>query len=689
MKFGLKKRTIVYTSRETRFASEFDYFYILKEGKIEDEGEKQKISEKFSNLPSDKLRNVEGPGNQIKSMIIHTSKINQDSEESRVDLSIGKKEMNSLLTSPKILLITMIVFYLSLICGLAKLLLFRYYTLLLYQMGDSKNINLVVNYSSLFGLLYFSFPLYEYMVRSVLCRLLSCSIHAKILYRMIMSPSTSSSLFNSQNLKLSREITDLDHIDIHLPESIMTSLYQLSYITTCLTVIYLIGNLGAAAFAVMVVLTIFLLISKARSRENFLEMQDFLHSKWLVLNLDSYNGISVIRACNYSLFFRMKLFYLEEKKNMIRLYLIGARHLLGCLAYFLMIFLGFLPMLAASYIEFDLESHIPCVGLNYVFIFYLPLIFQNGLYSSSIALDSKSELERLMRVSKEKFEKTRNEEEQVAPTNNEEITNKYFKTFHSTIVNIEDAAVVLNEATALVTGETVLIQGFSLKIQRGEHIAIVYEKSPCSNMICKLILKMAGKYKGKVEFLGEEVSGIPGSIVRERIFYLDFECGVFEGTLAENLNLDGGMDFFNTNIEMETMNLLQSFGYSHDAFTNMRLGMWIDPTKLDSVDRLIIGMTRCVLECKYNENPPSLILLDGVDSRFSVETYSRMKMLVERELSQFTILMICSIPKVAHLMDECIVMKDDRIVERGKVNELEKRQNSEYSKLIQSDLIDR
>ena len=207
-------------------------------------------------------------------------------------------------------------------------------------------------------------------------------------------------------------------------------------------------------------------------------------------------------------------------------------------------------------------------------------------------------------------------------------------------------------------------------------------------MITKLILKISSNYKGKLQFMGEDCSELPASLIRERVFYLDFECGVFAGTLGENL-FPEDEEILTGMLEIEVVNLLQSFGFASEKFSNEKLGMWIDPSKLDSTEKLIIGLTRCVLECKHSTFPPSLILLDNIDSRFSVETYSRMKTLIDRELKEFTIIMICSVPKVAKLMQECVVLRSPKVVEVGPVNELEKNPNSEYSKLVKDDILSR
>ena len=601
---------MLYASRDVRFASEFDYFYILKEGKIEDEGEKQKIQEKFDSYSSDKAKTAENMSFANKSLLMQSTKIIHEPQDTKSDSLVGRREFSNLFRTPRVVLMLVVVFYLALVCGMSKLLLFRFYTLLLYQMGDSKDIHIVISYSTIFVLMYFSFPLYEYLVRNVLCRSLSALVHGKVLYRMIMSPSTSISATASLNLKTSREATELDLLDTLLPDCIFTALYQLSYVTTCLLVIQLIGNWAAGIYALMVLGTAKFLLVKARHKEVFLEMLAFVHSKWMALNLDTYNGLTVIRSCNYSLFFRMKLFYLEERKNMVKLFLFGAKYRLAWQCYLFMLFFGLLPLVGASIYSLDLTSHIPCVGLNYVFVFYLPLIYQTGVESTISGLDARSEIERMLKKSKEKFEQTRREEEQVAPRG-ENIRNKRLLDSKSDLIVEFNNCTVATGGNSNQRDETLVLDSFSLKVGRGKHVAVVSDKSVCSNMITKLILKISSNYKGKLRFMDEDCSELPASLIRERIFYLDFECGVFAGTLGENL-FPEDEDILTGMLEIEVVNLLQSFGFASERFSNEKLSMWIDPSKLESTEKLIIGLTRCVLECKHSTFPPSLILLDNM-----------------------------------------------------------------------------
>ena len=82
--FGLKKKTVLLLSRTTRFVTDCDYFYMLKEGKVVDEGEKNKIGEKFKEVQqSDKVRQAQNLGlGASKANLFSASKVKAREPES-------------------------------------------------------------------------------------------------------------------------------------------------------------------------------------------------------------------------------------------------------------------------------------------------------------------------------------------------------------------------------------------------------------------------------------------------------------------------------------------------------------------------------------------------------------------------------------------------------------------------------
>lgn len=694
MKFGLKRKTVIYCSRVAKYVNEFDYYYCMQEGRITDEGEKDKMVERFHNVTADKSRHAENLGMGNKTMLLQTNKPVQahTHDEQYFDLSKGNAEFNSLLFGWKICLIFIVMIYIALVCGFSKILMFRYFTLLLYQLGDSKDIEQILSYSATFGLLFISFPIYEYIVKNVLCRHISLMVHAKTVFRLLMTPAGSMANTPTLTLKMTRDSTNLEALDEQFPEALTTIFYQVSFVLAIFLVLVIIGTYYLVLSIITILVTGYVVIRRCSRRSAFIEMENYIHSKWLALNLDIFNGCSVVRACHYNIYFEMRLFDLEERKNLVRLYLIGQSYRTSLICFFIITVFCVIPILANAYRQFSLTTHIACVAIYYVFAMYLPVIFQEFAEGVRIASDTKTKVSKMLKESKEKFDCCRKTEEQaIEPLLSKESKQekKNQEPTEEPEFVIEFDSVGLLAPAVVATGSTLdkyLIDPFSLKIKPKEKVAIVSDKCTCVGLLSKLILKMFDNYTGNVKFRGKCMLSLSSSSIRGRIFYLDQSCGLIAGTLAENIALfqDSSLT---KEVEMEAINMLENFGFDDDLFPSEKLTLQVDPGSISSTNRIIIGLVRCYIE--YRILKPSLIIFDNIDSAFSIEIYTRLKHMIDNEYRSATIVMLCAVPKVACLMDRAYVFKMHAQVESGRLIDLEKNKQSEYSELVSRDLINK
>lgn len=679
---------------------------MLKEGKIVDEGEKNKIGEKFKEIQqSDKVRQAQNLGLGASKANLFTSvKAQKREPESEFIFSADLKnsEISQMLKEWKNLLAIVVIFYMANTCGYSKIFMFRYFTLILYQMGDEQDLGVLINYSIVFAIYFVCFPIFEFLLRNLMWKGISRMVHAKMIYRLLMTPPSTMLGSTSLIMKEARDATELPHVDQKLPDYITTVVFAVSYMLAILSILYIIGtNFFVLMYIGSMALTFYLVIRNSNNRQIYTEMNQYIKSKWITLNQDVFHGLSIIRACNYTLFFRMKISYLEERKNMSRLYLIGSQYRSELLNYLFVMVFGIVPLLGFAYHYFTFQSHIPCLSLYFVFTYYLPILYNDAFSAFIGGVDSFTQATRALSLSKDRFDATRTTEEQVIQKPIDQRVSDVYQAadkgevlkvleFHKVTVAPADLNVSSNTAGSAVTNNSLMqepiVKELSLSIGIKEKVAIVADKVSCVKLLSRLILRFYDNYTGRIEFLGKNIQAVRAGLTRQRIFYLDYECGLFAGTLAENL-LPGGESLLSGKREMEVIAMLQNFGFSPDEFANEKLELWIDPTKLESVDKLILGLVRCQIEVMLSQPKPSLVILDNVDSRFTVETYTRMKTLIERELHNTAVLMICSIPKVALLMETCIVMKCNQVIEKGRVAELDKNPKSEYSRLIAEDIL--
>ena len=697
MKFGLKKKTIIYCSRTSRFAGEFDYFYELKDGKIFDEGEKEKIQEKFKGTSKEKLKGTENLGLGNKSMIFQLNKHANGVETDKLfDLTKGKKEFRSILFSWRTVLLTTLMIYIALTCGVSKILMFRYFTLILYQLGDSKEIDQIVGFSMIYALAFLSMPIYEYVVKNVFGKYISSRVHSKIIYRMLLTPAGSMANNQKLTLKTTRDITNLESLDEKIPEAMVTTFYQISFIIAIIMVLYVIVDLWVFIPATSMFLATLMFVLRTSSRDTFIEMEGYIHSKWLALNLDIFQGLSVVRACNYDSFFQYRLFDLEERKNMAKIYLLGNYYRSTLLVYWFALLTCTVPCLAVAYMNFTASSHIPCLSYYFVFIMYMPAIFQSSFEGIKVGADSHVKVCKMLKETKEKYDMTRRIEEQAVNSlfkgrerDNQKQEDEVMTPKSQFVLEMIDTALLAPQSVTDCTGSTTseyLIHPFSLKIKKGEKVAIVADKCTCVGLLSKLILKIIDNYSGQIIFNGKTILNLPSEDIRSKIFYLDHDCGIFPGTLAENLFPQSDVSDFKRH-EFTIVNLLESFCFEGNHFKRDRLTMALDVSKISSTDRLVIGIVRCYIETVLMKKDIRLVILDNSDSRFNAESYARLKSMMDREFKDLTIMMICSVPKVSNLMETVHVFKNHALVESGRVADLDKNDNSSLNCLIKSDLL--
>lgn len=693
LKFGLKKKTIIYCSRTSRYAAEFDYFYEMKDGKIIDEGESDKIQDKFKGIVKEKLKGTENLGLGNKSMIFQLNNQTKGITTDEVfDLKKGKKEFRSILLSWRTILLITLVVYIALACGMSKILMFRYFTLILYQLGDSKEIDQIVGYSFIYAFAFLSMPIYEYVVKNVFAKYISSRVHSKIIYRMLLTPAGSMANNQKLTLKTTRDITNLESLDDTLPEAMVTTFYQLSFIIAVITVFYVIIDLWFLIAAGAMFLATVLFAWRSSGRDTFIEMESYIHSKWLTLNLDIFQGLSVVRACQYDSFFQYRLFDLEERKVMVRVFLLGSHYRSSLLAYWFAIAACIVPCMWVAYANFTAKSHIPCLSYYFVFVMYMPMLFQSAFEGIKSGFDSRIKVSKMLKDSKEKYDCTRRAEEQavhslfkprdlLAFDDEPILANPH-------VVEMLDVGLLepqsSNESSS--TTSEFLIHSFTLKIKKGEKVAIVADKCTCVGLLSKLLLKILDNYSGHIRFNNKNIAQLPSEEIRSNIFYLDHDCGIFPGSLAENVFPELNLSELKRH-EFAIIQLFESFNFEGEHFKRDRLSMIVDLNKISSTDRLIIGFVRCYVETILLNKNFKLLIFDNSDSRFNVESYTRLKSLLEREFKELTILMICSVPKVANLMDTVHVFRGHRLVESGRVIDLEKNDQSSLRELIKNDLL--
>ena len=258
-----------------------------------------------------------------------------------------------------------------------------------------------------------SFPLFDWLTNGVLCEHIAKLVHAKILYRSILTGDGTSFVFSSSAntpipARTIREITDFRETDDRLQRTLSPTLYKAA---TSLMILMVIASFGIFSSLWSILFTVafywYLFIACSNHLEPFLDMREYIEIKWLELNQDIFIGLSIIRTAGYTLIFRSKVIYLEEKGNMVRLALIGWSHRLTLQLYLVYICLGVVPLLANSYLHFDESTYQPNIVIAYLLILYVPKILADGLPINIELTETRHRISRMLANSKDRFDRSR------------------------------------------------------------------------------------------------------------------------------------------------------------------------------------------------------------------------------------------------------------------------------------------
>jgi ABC-type multidrug transport system fused ATPase/permease subunit len=668
-------------SRNTRFLAESDYFYILKGGKIVEEGDRSKIGEKFEGITTvvDKVNVIQSLNQSSHSLInnVRGPLPPAAAEEPAKRPFPPTSELYGSLSDAASFLIVTLILYMALLCGFTKIIMFRTFTVILYQMGDSTDTQLIQQYALIFATAFLTFPIYEYLTQNLFSKNISSMFHSKLIYRMLHTTSNNVLGYSTLSLQTSKMISNLDDFETYFPQTAVTMLYQLSFLVAITVLLIVLTNFTSVALLLSIGLIAFNLRHWIKLRYTFREMETFIYMKWFGLNLDIFKGTSIIRANNYSLFFQMKLFFLEERRNMISLYLAGSKYRESLKCNLLFVLTALAPLLAVAFFKITPKTHIPCISMGYLFIFYAPMLaekFVEALVTMNDHVATLSETLHQTRIGYRQSDKVKPREVVVGLST---------RGCEESVLAFQDVLIGVDAGTPeeCVSSSCNFIEQFSLNIKLNQKVAIVYDKITRVSIISKIVLKMFDIYTGKVTMFNHDIRDINPQALRKNIFYLDFETGLMKGTLGENIHPNKSK-YIDSKSTVEIIGLLENFGFFSKEFFEQKLDMRVDPDLMTSHDKIIIGLVRCLVERK------PVVILDNIDSRFNIEVYSKFKRIIETTLQGTTVLMICSVPKVAHLMDTCLVFKGHRLVEQGAPSELEKDQGSVYSQLLREDMLD-
>lgn len=212
--------------------------------------------------------------------------------------------------------------------------------------------------------------------------------------------------------------------------------------------------------------------------------------------------------------------------------------------------------------------------------------------------------------------------------------------------------------------QELVLTDLSLKINKGERIAIVGESGCGKTTLAKLLLKFYKAEKGKILLGGQPIESVSTKLVRSKIAYIDQSTFLFSDTIKNNLMLG------NESVSDEEIENVCKLVKADEFINKLPLGYdtFLDENgkNLSGGQKQRLGIARALLR------KPELIIFDEATSNLDTITESAIRDTISKLNSDVTCIIIAHRLSTTKNCDRIMVMDNGKILETGTHHELMK-----------------
>jgi ATP-binding cassette subfamily B protein len=235
-----------------------------------------------------------------------------------------------------------------------------------------------------------------------------------------------------------------------------------------------------------------------------------------------------------------------------------------------------------------------------------------------------------------------------------------------------DGVLELDDVTFGYAGGPPVVKGVSLRLEAGEHVALVGVTGAGKSTLAKLLTRQYDPQDGAIRLGGVDLRDGTLESLRHRIVMLPQEGHLFSGTIADNVRLaDPEASDDEVSYALEQIGALERFASLPDG---LQTDVQTRGVRLSAGERQLVGIARVALA------NPAVIVLDEATSSLDPATEAAVEQALAAVVEGRTVIIIAHRLSTAERADRVVVMHNGRVVETASHDELV-AQGERYARL--------
>ena len=219
-----------------------------------------------------------------------------------------------------------------------------------------------------------------------------------------------------------------------------------------------------------------------------------------------------------------------------------------------------------------------------------------------------------------------------------------------------------------------VLKNISLKINKGEMIAIVGTSGSGKSTLVNLIPRFYDQISGKITIDGIDISNLSRLNIRSLIGIVSQESILFNSSIKENIVL-GNSDSGSNDKLLNSLSIANANEFINEFQENINYNVGDNGSNLSGGQKQRIAIARAV----YSSSP--ILILDEATSSLDSKSEKLVQNAIDKLMINKTSIVIAHRLSTIQNADKIIVLDKGEIIEEGSHNELIKN-NSIYKKLI-------